>query len=151
MSWPSSVTVKQPVYRVQSWKHDKIYRFFLSCTVTPDGRREDRFLTEIFSSRKILLSTLTVCYFPIISFAQIYSVHSGIASRFISETEEDFPTSFPRGEVTLWSHTAKLLGWSDEKSVPLRGIEPRPRPWKGHILTDRLEGMTWWQWKKKSE
>ena len=27
------------------------------------------------------------------------------------------------------------------KSVPLRGIEPRPRPWKGHILTDRLEGI----------
>ena len=27
-------------------------------------------------------------------------------------------------------------------SVPHRGIEPRPRPWKGHILTDRLMGRT---------
>ena len=25
---------------------------------------------------------------------------------------------------------------------PHRGIEPRPRPWKGHILTDRLMGRT---------
>ena len=25
--------------------------------------------------------------------------------------------------------------------VPHPGIEPGPRPWKGHILTDRLIGM----------
>ena len=46
---------------------------------------------------------------------------------------------------SMYGHTQsprKLMKrWERKQNVPLRGIEPRPRPWKGHILTDRLEGI----------
>ena len=32
---------------------------------------------------------------------------------------------------------------NQNQKIPYRGIEPRPRPWKGHILTDRLIGIVW--------